>query len=82
MPVTDNTLYCGDNLDILRRYGPDESVDLVYLDPPFNSRATFNVLFAEKDGTQSAVQIEAFGVTLKKAPKASKTPGEQNRLGL
>jgi len=40
-----NTLYYGDNLDILRRYIKDESVDLVYLDPPFNSNASYNVLF-------------------------------------
>ena len=39
-----NTLYYGDNLDVLRRYVKDETVDLVYLDPPFNSNATYNVL--------------------------------------
>ena len=55
-----NTLYYGDNLDVLRRYIRDESVDLVYLDPPFNSRQDFNVLFAEKDGTRAAAQIMAF----------------------
>lgn len=55
-----NTLYYGDNLDILRRYVEDESVDLVYLDPPFNSNADYNVLFAEKDGTQAHAQIKAF----------------------
>ena len=55
-----NTLYYGDNLDILRRYVPDESVDLVYLDPPFNSNQTYNILFREKDGSQSASQIKAF----------------------
>lgn len=55
-----NQLYYGDNLDILRRYVKDESVDLVYLDPPFNSNANYNVLFAEKDGTQAASQIRAF----------------------
>ena len=48
--MPDNTLYYGDNLDILRRYVADESVDLVYLDPPFNSNATYNVLFAEQHG--------------------------------
>ncbi|MEN6643097.1 MAG: DNA methyltransferase [Armatimonadia bacterium] len=58
-----NTLYYGDNLDILRRYIADESVDLVYLDPPFNSNANYNVLFAEKDGTQAASQIKAFDDT-------------------
>ena len=55
-----NTLYYGDNLDILKRYIKDESVDLVYLDPPFNSNATYNVLFAQKDGSQSSAQIRAF----------------------
>ena len=55
-----NTLYYGDNLDILRSYVRDESVDLVYLDPPFNSAQTYNVLFAEHDGSRSAAQIKAF----------------------
>ena len=55
-----NTLYFGDNLDILRRYIKDETVDLVYLDPPFNSNASYNVLFKEEDGTQAASQIQAF----------------------
>ena len=55
-----NRLYYGDNLDILRRYIPNESVDLVYLDPPFKSNQDYNVLFAERDGTQAAAQIKAF----------------------
>ena len=55
-----NTLYYGDNLDILRRYVPDESVDLIYLDPPFNSNADYNVLFAEHDGTPAHAQFKAF----------------------
>jgi len=55
-----NLLFYGDNLDILRRYVADESVDLVYLDPPFNSNATYNVLFAEQNGSRAAAQIEAF----------------------
>jgi DNA modification methylase len=59
----ENKLFYGDNLDILRLHVPDESVDLVYLDPPFNSNATYNVLFAEEDGTRAAAQIEAFGDT-------------------
>ncbi|MFA7236253.1 MAG: hypothetical protein WC058_05245 [Phycisphaeraceae bacterium] len=49
-----NTLYYGDNLDILRRHVADESVDLIYLDPPFNSNADYNVLFAEQDGSRAA----------------------------
>ena len=55
-----NKLYYGDNLEVLRRYVKDETVDLVYLDPPFNSRQDYNVLFAEKDGSQSSSQIHAF----------------------
>ena len=55
-----NTLYYGDNLDILRRYIKDESVDLIYLDPPFNSDKSYNVLFRRQDGTRSAAQIRAF----------------------
>jgi DNA modification methylase len=55
-----NQLYFGDNLDVLRRYVADESVDLVYLDPPFNSNASYNVLFKEHDGAAAASQIQAF----------------------
>lgn len=58
-----NTLYYGDNLDVLRRHVKDESVDLVYLDPPFNSNANYNVLFREHGDTPSAAQIEAFADT-------------------
>lgn len=60
MTAPTNVLYYGDNRDVLPRYVASESVDLVYLDPPFNSNADYNVLFAEKDGTQSAAQIKAF----------------------
>ncbi len=58
--VEKNRLYYGDNLDVLRRYVADDSVDLVYLDPPFNSNASYNVLFEEQNGTQAAAQIQAF----------------------
>jgi 16S rRNA G966 N2-methylase RsmD len=44
--MAENILYYGDNLEILRRYIKDESVDLVYLDPPFKSDQDYNVLFA------------------------------------
>ncbi len=54
------TLYYGDNLDILRRYLKDGTVDLVYLDPPFNSAQNYNAFFHEKDGTDAASQIHAF----------------------
>ncbi|MDQ2762037.1 MAG: site-specific DNA-methyltransferase, partial [Pseudomonadota bacterium] len=60
VPIRDNHLFYGDNLEILRDYIPDESVDLVYLDPPFNSNANYNVLFRAPTGAQSAAQIEAF----------------------
>jgi len=55
-----NQLYYGDNLAVLREHIREESVDLIYLDPPFNSRQDYNVLFAERDGTRSASQIMAF----------------------
>lgn len=59
-PITENTLFYGDNLPILRDYIPDESIDLVYLDPPFNSQRTYNVLFRDESGTDSEAQIAAF----------------------
>lgn len=70
MPNWKNQLYFGDNLDILRNYIPPASVDLIYLDPPFNSKATYNVLFAEKSGEQSAAQITAFEDTWHWGPES------------
>ncbi|MBV9849064.1 MAG: restriction endonuclease [Armatimonadetes bacterium] len=58
-----NTLYYGDNLDILRRFVDDQTVDLIYLDPPFNSNRDYNVLFKEQSGAASPAQIKAFGDT-------------------
>ncbi|MGL5009713.1 MAG: hypothetical protein ACRC6I_07495, partial [Paracoccaceae bacterium] len=58
-----NHLYYGDNLSVLRDSIRDESVDLIYLDPPFNSNASYNVLFKGPSGTESAAQIEAFDDT-------------------
>jgi site-specific DNA-methyltransferase (adenine-specific) len=58
--MKENVLYYGDNLEILRRYIKDETVDLVYLDPPFKSNQDYNVLFAEQNGSRSAAQIKAF----------------------
>ena len=65
--MPDNLLFYGDNLDVLhgragdgRPYVPAESVDLIYLDPPFNSNADYNAFFAEQDGTRAAAQIQAF----------------------
>jgi DNA modification methylase len=60
-----NRLYYGDNLDILRDRSsfPDESVDLIYLDPPFNSNRSYNVLFKSKTGDEAQAQVEAFDDT-------------------
>ncbi len=58
-----NKLHFGDNLPIMREHIPNESVDLIYLDPPFNSNATYNVLFREHDSSESAAQIQAFDDT-------------------
>jgi adenine specific DNA methylase Mod len=55
-----NKLFFGDNLDVLREKVKDESVDLVYLDPPFNSDANYNVLFKSAGGRASGAQAEAF----------------------
>lgn len=55
-----NQLYFGDNLEVLRKHIPDESVDLIYLDPPWNSNASYNVIFAEASGEASPAQITAF----------------------
>jgi site-specific DNA-methyltransferase (adenine-specific) len=59
-PITQNTLFYGDNLNILREYIASESVDLIYLDPPFNSSRSYNVLFKDESGTDSEAQITAF----------------------
>lgn len=71
--MTQNTLYYGDNLDILRTYIADESVDLIYLDPPFNSSRNYNVLFADQSGKESEAQITAFEDTWEWGPTAQET---------
>ena len=58
-----NVLYYGDNLDILRRYPPDAAVDLVYLDPPFNSNGDYNVIFRDESGNATDAQRLAFEAT-------------------
>jgi site-specific DNA-methyltransferase (adenine-specific) len=62
-PIARNTLYYGDNLNILRDYISDESIDLIYLDPPFNSNRSYNVLFKDESGNVSEAQLEAFDDT-------------------
>ena len=59
MPAS-NALYYGDNLPVLREHIKDESVDLIYLDPPFNSDKDYNVIFRSQDGSRAAAQIKAF----------------------
>lgn len=72
-PITQNTLFYGDNLDILRDYIPDESVDLIYLDPPFNSSRNYNVLFKDERGKEAEAQITAFVDTWEWGPTAEAT---------
>ncbi len=62
-PLSQNTLFYGDNLPILREYIPDESIDLIYLDPPFNSNRSYNVLFKDESGQEAEAQIAAFDDT-------------------
>ena len=66
-----NTLYYGDNLAVLRDYIPDESIDLVYLDPPFNSNANYNVLFKEQSGEESPAESSPIIRRLTKTHNAS-----------
>lgn len=68
-----NALYYGDNLPVMREYLDDESVDLVYLDPPFNSHASYNVLFKEQSGEESPAQIKAFTDTWEWTQEAERT---------
>lgn len=72
-PITNNTLFYGDNLEILREYVPSESVDLIYLDPPFNSARSYNVLFKDESGEHSEAQIEAFEDTWHWGPESERT---------
>jgi adenine specific DNA methylase Mod len=70
-----NRLYFGDNLDVLRDM-PPESVDLIYLDPPFNSNADYNVLYGTKRGGPSQAQAHAFEDTWKWGPDAKRALDE------
>jgi len=93
--MPENLLYYGDNLDILRNHIADDFVDLVYLDPPFNSNASYNVLFAEQNGSRAAAQIKTFedtsrsdqarrqvSGTFKKAPRAAVRRTKDGQLPL
>jgi DNA modification methylase len=76
-----NTLYYGDNLKILRQHVSDQSVDLVYLDPPFKSNQDYNVLFKERNGTRSAAQVKAFKDTWQWDTEASRAYQEMTEHG-
>ncbi len=80
-----NRLYFGDNLQVLRERIPDESVDLIYLDPPFNSKADYNVIFREHSGKGPGAQIQAFEDTWHWGLESEKALGEvlerHGRLG-
>lgn len=58
--LSKNTLFYGDNLPILREHLADESIDLIYLDPPFNSNRSYNVLFKNEQGKEPESSIQAF----------------------
>ena len=73
--MADNKLYYGDNLTILREYVPDESVDLIYLDPPFNSNRNYNIIFKDESGQSSDAQIVAFEDTWHWGPSAESAYG-------
>src|SRR3990172_10493760 len=77
-----NVLYYGDNLEILRKYMPDESVDLVYLDPPFNSNRDYNVIFKDESGRKSDAQLLAFEDTWHWGPSVESTYNYLTNKGL
>jgi len=58
--ITKNTLFYGDNLPVIREYLADETIDLIYLDPPFNSSRSYNVLYKDESGAEAEAQIVAF----------------------
>ena len=68
-------LYYGDNLEILRRYIPDASVDLISLEPPFNSNRDYNVSFRDQSGNRSDAQLLADEDTWHWGPSAEWTDG-------
>jgi adenine specific DNA methylase Mod len=76
-----NHLHYGNNLGILREDIKDESVDLIYLDPPFNSQANYNVLFRSPAGVRSPAQIEVFEDIWHWAEDAEKAFDEAMRSG-
>jgi adenine specific DNA methylase Mod len=76
-PINQNVLFYGDNLPILREHFQDESIDLIYLDPPFNSNRSYNVLFKGE-----RVQMPPAHGTFKKAERVKKPGGSQGELDI
>lgn len=71
--ITKNSLFYGDNLPVLREYIAGESIDLIYLDPPFNSNRSYNVLFKDESGKEAESQITAFEDTWHWGEEAERT---------
>jgi len=71
--MAENVLYYGDNLDILRQYIKADTLDLIYLDPPFKSNQEYNILFEERNGSRSKAQIKAFEDTWRWDQETAKT---------
>jgi site-specific DNA-methyltransferase (adenine-specific) len=77
-----NKLYYGDNLEVLREHIADESIDLIYLDPPFNSNASYSILFKSPEGQGADAQIEAFNDTWQWGPAANHVLMESPRAAI
>jgi len=82
MTIPTNSLFFGDNLPFLRNHDhfPPQSVDLIYLDPQFNSNQSFNVLYKEVEGTLSTAQVKAFEDTWTWDESAAKSLHELNNV--
>jgi site-specific DNA-methyltransferase (adenine-specific) len=77
-----NTLFYGDNLEVLREHIADEAMDLIYLDPPFNSKRDYNILFKESSGEAPASQIKAFGDTWQYSEETERARAEISDIAL
>ena len=75
-----NALYYGDSLRVLREYVPDESVDMVYQDPPFNSNDSYSVPFREKMGGVAGAE-KAFTYTWEWTQKVERSYGQREIIG-
>ncbi len=76
-----NTLFYGDNLDILRAHVDDASIDLIYLDPPFNAKQAYNMFYRHEDGTIGSAQADAFEDTWRWGAESERTYHDLLRSG-